>query len=116
VHDDERQALATLCKHLPRLRAEIAAHPAASRELLARIEERARADEPVVNLLAELFPAGQTGVSRGLEPLPSLGPGQASRERFRCPDGRCDREETTTPAGPLPRCWLSGRFMKLRSG
>lgn len=115
MHDNERVAVAELCEHLPRLRAEVAAHPAASRELLVLIEQRARSGEPVRDLLAELFPGGQTGVSRGLEHLPSLGPGQASVERFRCPDGRCGREGTTTPAGPLPRCWLTGRFMKLRS-
>lgn len=116
MHEDERRALATFCEHLPRLSAEIAAHSNASRELLTRIERRARTGKPIRDLLAELFPAGQTGVSRGIRPLPWLGPGEASAERFRCPDGRCDREGTTTPAGPLPRCWLTGRFMKPRSG
>jgi hypothetical protein len=116
VHDEERAALAKLCDQLPRLRAEIARHPVATQQLLAHIEAQARAGQPVRALLADLLPVDQSGVTRQLETLPSLGPGRPSEERFGCPDGLCDREATTTPAGPLPRCWLTGRFMKLRSG
>jgi hypothetical protein len=116
VHHEERAALATLCDQLPTLRAEIARHSAAAQQLLAHIEAQARAGQPVRALLADLLPDDQTGVTRHLETLPSLGPGLSSEERFGCPEGLCDREATTTPAGPLPRCWLTGRFMKLRSG
>jgi hypothetical protein len=112
VHDDERAVLAMLCDQLPTLRAEIARHPTAARELLARIEAEARAGQPVRDLLAELLPGDAT---RQLQPMP-LGPGRASEERFACPEGLCDRAATTTPAGPLPRCWLIGRPMKHRSG
>lgn len=113
--DDERAALAQLCGQLPSLRAEIARHSVSAQRILARIEERARAGQPVRALLADLLPGDQSGVTRQLEVLPSLGPGRSSEERFRCPDGLCDREATTAPAGPLPRCWLTGRFMKVRS-
>jgi hypothetical protein len=115
VQDDERAALAKLCDQLPALRAEIARQPPATQQLLADIEVHARAGRPVQALLADLLPADETGVTRQLEMLPSMGPGRSSEERFGCPDGLCDREATTTPAGPLPRCWLTGRFMKLRS-
>jgi hypothetical protein len=116
VHDDERAALAGLCAQLPTLRAEIAKHPAATRQLLARIEAEARAGRPIMGLLAELLGTDHGGVSRQMVALPGLGPGRSSEERFGCPDGACDREEKTTPAGPLPRCWLTGRFMARRSG
>ncbi|WP_112267900.1 hypothetical protein [Lentzea terrae] len=116
MHDDERAALARLCDQLPGLRAEIAKHPAATRELLARIESRARAGEPVRALLDDLFPPDQAGVTRTFEALPSLGPGRSSEERFGCPARLCDREATTKPAGPLPRCWLTGRFMRRLAG
>lgn len=113
--DDERAVLAQLCARLPELRAEIARHPTASQQVLAQIEARARAGQPVRDLLAELMPGNESGIVRGLEKLPSLGPGRSSEERFGCPSGTCDREATTAPAGPLPRCWLTGRFMKLRT-
>jgi hypothetical protein len=115
VRDDERAALAELCDQLPRLRVEIARQPAAAQQLLADIEVRARAGRPIRALLADLLPADESGVTRHLEMLPAMGPGRSSEERFGCPDGLCDREATTIPAGPLPRCWLTGRFMKLRS-
>jgi hypothetical protein len=116
VHDEERATVAELCDQLPALRAEIAQHPITAQQLLAHIETQARTGEPVRALLADLLPTGQAPTNRHLEPLPSLGPGRASEERFGCPNGLCDREATTTPAGPLPRCWLTGRFKKLRSG
>ncbi len=110
MHDEERAALAGLCAQLPELRVEIAKHPVATQQLLARIEAEGRARRPILTLLAELG-IDCAAVRREMVPLPGLGPGRPSEERFGCPDGACDREAKTSPAGPLPRCWLTGRFM-----
>lgn len=115
MHDEERAALTGLCAQLPELRAEIVKHPVATQQLLARIEAEARAGRPVLSLLAELLGTDHAGVGRQMVALPGLGPGRPSEERFGCPDGACDRETKTTPAGSLPRCWLTGRFMVRRS-
>jgi hypothetical protein len=114
VHDDEQAALARLCDQLPELRREMARFPTV-RQLLADIETEARAGRPIRGLLSELSidPDENT---RQLTPLPGVGPGRASEERFGCPEDLCDRSATPAPAGALPRCWLTGRFMTRRSG
>lgn len=115
MHDDERAVLASLCGQLPELRREMARFPAAVQQLLADIETEARAGRPIRGLLSELSidPDENT---RQHSPLPGVGPGRASEERFGCPEDLCDRATTTVPAGALPRCWLTGRYMTRRSG
>ena len=113
-NDDERAAVAQLCDHLLQLRREIERYHADARQQLADIEAEARAGRPIRGLLSKL-PADPEENLRELAALPRLGPGRASEERFGCPDDLCDRTARTTPAGPLPRCWLTGRFMARRA-
>ncbi|TYB57674.1 hypothetical protein FXF51_39970 [Nonomuraea sp. PA05] len=108
----ERLALATLCEELPELRAECARQSAARQALLARVESEAQARRPVLGLLAELLGTGPDGAVRALgTALPGSGPGQADEERFGCPDRACVRVAFTLPAGPAPRCRVTGEPM-----
>lgn len=108
--DEEERALTALCDQLLALRAECG-HSAARRELLARIEDEARDRRPILGLLAQLLGTDPAAVSRQIVTLPGLGPGHANEEQFGCPDGACRRTATTTPAGPIPRCALTSRYM-----
>lgn len=109
----ERAALGRLCAELPDLSDECARQPAAQQALLERIEQRARNRRPVAELFAELLGRDPESV-RGLlgSGLPGQGTGRANEERFGCPDGACDRRAATTPAGPLPRCHVTGTPMR----
>ncbi|RSN31354.1 hypothetical protein DMC61_14490 [Amycolatopsis sp. WAC 04169] len=108
----ERQALTMICAQLTELRTECALQPEPRQRLLAQIETEASARRPIVDLLSQL--QGTSGeetrqmLSGG---LPGLSPGQADEESFRCPDAACDRVGTTLPAGPIPRCQLTGQPM-----
>jgi hypothetical protein len=111
----ERLALKVLCEDLPALRLECAAQPEYKRRLLARIEAAACAREPVLTLLGELLGTSATDTVRGLNTgLPGVGSGRADEERFGCPDGACDRVARTVPAGPVPRCLITGLPMAPR--
>jgi hypothetical protein len=105
-------ALMTLCAELPGLRAECAQQSAWHRQLLARVEDEARARRPILDLLGELLGVG-TVRSLSHRP-PGVGPGRAHEERFGCPDGACDREVVPLPAGPVPHCWVTGTPLKPR--
>ncbi|MEV5576581.1 hypothetical protein AB0L06_41685 [Spirillospora sp. NPDC052269] len=109
------EVLARLCDQLPALRREVAEHSNAAEDLLDRIEDGARSGRPVAALLDELEAALDDDEVRGGPPrLPNLPPQPPSEERFVCPDGRCGREVTPLPAGPVPRCWLNSRLMRLQ--
>ncbi|GAA3433781.1 hypothetical protein [Kutzneria kofuensis] len=111
----ERLALTTLCCELAELRRECAEQPERRQRLLARIEAEAAARRPILPLLAELLGVdGEETLRTAGAGLPGAGPGQADEESFACPDGACDRVEGTTPAGPIPRCLLTGRPMRRR--
>jgi hypothetical protein len=115
VETEERRALTNFCIELDGLREECAFLSESRRRLLERIEAEARARRPIVALLAELLNASREATTRTLaEGLPGIGPGQADEERFRCPDEACDRVGGTTPAGPVPRCMVTGQPMKRR--
>jgi hypothetical protein len=114
VDQAETEALADLCEGLPALREECLLEPEEVRGLLARIEEEARERRPVRALLRELTgvdPTSTRGVGNG---LPGFGPGRAQEVRFACPDGACDRVGLPVPAGPPPRCHVTGVPMKRR--
>jgi hypothetical protein len=113
VEQAEKMALAGLCTELAGLREESGRQPERVQHLLARIEEAARAREPLLSLLAELLgtPAAARGLSAG---LPGAGAGHADEEWFGCPDGACDRRSQAVPAGPVPRCLVLDRPMKRR--
>lgn len=109
----EKMALSGLCEELGGLRAECRNQSEQVRALLMRIEQAARAREPLLGLLAELL--GTPDAARGLSArLPGAGAGHANEEWFRCPDGVCDRKSRAIPAGPLPRCLVLDRAMKRR--
>ncbi|MFI1195119.1 hypothetical protein ACH4T9_17905 [Micromonospora sp. NPDC020750] len=111
----ERCTLAGLCDDLPALRAYFAAGSEQQRLLLASIETEARARRPVAGLVTRLLGAGATGTSRNLGAgLPGSGPGRADEESFGCPDHACDRVLAAVPAGPAPRCLLTGLPMSRR--
>jgi hypothetical protein len=115
VDPAERLALKALCEELPALRQECAAQPEDKRLLLSRIEVEARARRPILALLGELLDTSGAGTVRGLSTgLPGTGSGRADEERFGCPDGACDRIAHTVPAGPVPRCLITGRPMTVR--
>jgi hypothetical protein len=115
VETEERRALTRFCVELDGLRKECAFLPERRRRLLERIEAEARARRPIVVLLAELLDASRKDTTRTLaEGLPGAGPGQADEEQFCCPDDACDRVDGTTPAGPVPRCLVTGQPMKRR--
>jgi hypothetical protein len=112
----ERKALTLLCRELPALQTECARLSERHQRLLARIEEAAAARRPVLGLLAELLDGTpddvldeQRGVATG---LPGAGCGQADDEVFGCPDGACDHQDHTVPAGAPPRCAVVGREMR----
>ncbi|SDD55465.1 hypothetical protein [Actinokineospora iranica] len=111
----ERHALTALCAELDELRAECARQPHERQRALARLEAAARARLPILALLAELLGSSLDETVRTLASgLPGAGPGQADEERFCCPDGACDRVSLTAPAGPVPRCTVTGQPMKRR--
>jgi len=113
VEQAEKLALSELCVELEGLRAEGRHQPEQVRALLTRIEQAARAREPVIALLAELL--GPPDPARGLSAgLPGAGAGHANEEWFSCPDGACDRLSRAVPAGPLPRCLVLDQVMKPR--
>ncbi|MFF4241410.1 hypothetical protein ACFYYL_36560 [Actinomadura geliboluensis] len=109
----ERRALGALCDDLPALREQCAEGP--ERLLLSRVEAAARARRPVRALLAELVGGDPGGPGRGpAAGLPGAGPGRADEETFGCPDGACDRIADGVPAGPFPRCRVTGLPMAPR--
>jgi hypothetical protein len=112
----ERLALTALCDELPELRRECALQPANKQQLLlSRIEAEARARRPILALLGELLGTSGTDTVRGLSTsLPGAGSGRADEEHFGCPDGACDRVASTVPAGPVPRCLITGLPMTTR--
>ncbi|WP_405965382.1 hypothetical protein OG713_40845 [Streptomyces sp. NBC_00723] len=114
VEAAERDALSALCAELPELRAECSQLSEEQRLLLRRIEDRARARRPVLPLLRILLGADPDETRRALSSgLPDAGPGQAAEERFECPDGACARVAFSPyPAGPIPRCLLTGQPMR----
>ncbi|MEU1550819.1 hypothetical protein [Nocardia sp. NPDC005745] len=113
MEDAERAALTGLCSGLHALRAECARWPEARQQLLARIETEARARRPIEALLAELMGATREETRQMISTsLPGFGPGRADEESFGCPDRACDHVTTTVPAGPVPRCNLTGTLMR----
>jgi hypothetical protein len=109
VNSAERQVLGALCDELLALREQCEFESDAKRALMSRIEAEARARRPVAALLAELLGTSAEETVRGLSAgLPGAGPGRADEEVFGCPDGACDRLADAVPAGPLPRCALTG--------
>lgn len=116
MNQREREALTRLCQDLPALRMESARSSERNQRLLARIEEAAAARRPVLGLLAELLDSTpddvleeRRGVAAG---LPGAGHGQADAEVFGCPDGACDHQDRTVPAGAPPWCAIVGREMR----
>jgi hypothetical protein len=105
VDSAERLALTTLCAELEELRAECRLQPEPVRALLARVEDRARARQPILALLSDLV--GANTVRSLATALPGTGPGRAHEERFTCPDGACDHVRSTPPAGAVPVCPLT---------
>ncbi|MEU2042686.1 hypothetical protein [Nocardia niwae] len=115
MEDDERTALTGLCSGLQNLRAECAHWPDERQQLLARIETEARARRPIEALLAELMGTTREETRQTISTgLPRFGPGRADEESFGCPDRACDHVTTTVPAGPVPRCNLTGTLMRRR--
>jgi hypothetical protein len=115
VEARERRALTVLCGEITELRAECAHHTEERQNLLARIEIEARARRPVLGLLLELLGGVQEETARALSTgLPGSSHGQADEERFGCSDGACDRVSIALPAGPVPRCPLTGEPMRRR--
>ncbi|WP_413099892.1 hypothetical protein [Streptomyces sp. Inha503] len=112
---DERLALATLCDELRQLRRECAAQTEEKRLLLSRIEAEARERRPILALLDQLLGTSGADTVRGLSGnLPGAGSGRADEETFACPDGACGRVVHGVPAGPIPRCELTGLPMTSR--
>ena len=112
MESSERLALTAFCEELPELRAECARQGADQRRQLARIETEAQARRPILALLAALLDAAPDRTVRTLAAgLPGAGPGLADEESFTCPDGACSRTAYTVPAGPVPRCRVTGRPM-----
>lgn len=109
----ERLALSALCDELPALRTQCALESEDRRRLLAKIEVEARARRPILTLLGELLGMSVTDTARGLgSGLPGAGPGRADEETFGCPDHACDRVTGAVPAGPAPRCRVTGLPMR----
>lgn len=105
----ERLALGTLCDELRALRRECAAHAEEKGLLLSRIEREARERRPILALLGQLLGTSGTDTVRGLSSgMPGVGSGRADEETFACPDGACYRVAHAVPAGPIPRCELTG--------
>ncbi|MEY9997038.1 hypothetical protein ABIE67_009070 [Streptomyces sp. V4I8] len=111
----ERLALTMLCSEILELRLECAQQSEWHQQVLTRIEEAARARQPIFALLSQLVGIGDAGSFRALSSaLPGGGAGRAHEEVFGCPDGACDRGAISVPAGPVPRCEVTGRPMRLR--
>ncbi|MEU9967564.1 hypothetical protein [Streptomyces malaysiensis] len=105
----ERLALAALCDELRELRRECAVQTEEKRLLLSRIEAEARERRPILALLDQLLGTSGADTVRGLSSgLPGAGSGRTDEETFACPDGACDRVVHAVPAGPIPRCELTG--------
>jgi hypothetical protein len=103
------------CAELTELRAECALQPEHRRELFSRIEKEARARRPILDLMTRLLGASPDETRQMIAGgLPGLGSGRADEESFVCPDGACDQLRTTLPAGPVPRCRVTGIPMKRR--
>jgi len=80
---------------------------------MEQIAVEARARRPVLDLLSRLLNTDRDTTLRTLAAgLPGAGPGRAREERFRCPDGACDRTEVPPPAGAVPRCRVTGARME----
>ncbi|MGH3903240.1 MAG: hypothetical protein ACRDTE_03455 [Pseudonocardiaceae bacterium] len=105
----EQDLRGAFCAVLPQLREECTKQSADQQHLLRRIEIEARAQRPIIDLLAQLG-ITSADVVRGLSTgLPGAGPGQADEERFSCPAQICNREAPSLyPGGPIPRCALNG--------
>lgn len=115
MNAQERNALTQLCDELTELRQECALQSEERQRLLARIELEAAARRPITHLLAELMGTSTEETVRTLSAnYPGAGTGQADEEVFGCPDGACDRVDGTSPAGPIPRCPLTGQPMRWR--
>lgn len=111
----ERQALTALCSELGALRAECGQQPEHKRQLLARIEAEAAARRPILALLGELLGTEGEATTRALSTaLPGASAGQPDEEVFGCPDSACDRVCQPLPAGPVPRCQLTGKTLRQR--
>ncbi|MEO6083539.1 MAG: hypothetical protein ABIQ18_10590 [Umezawaea sp.] len=109
MDEDERFVLTEVCRGLEVMRAECAALPQRRRDAFEHIVEEAKARRP----LSALVRAFLGGPTRSLgRALPGAGSGRAHEEVFGCPDGACDRIGRTEPAGPVPRCSLTGHLMK----
>lgn len=112
VDASERLALTAFCEELPEIRAECARQTASRQLLLARIEAEAQARRPILDLLVDLLGSEPDSVTRALGAgLPGAGPGQADEEQFVCPDNACARVAYALPAGPAPRCRVTGTPM-----
>lgn len=111
---EERATLTMVCAEITELRAESAHQSEPRQRLLAEIETRARQRQPITDLLRQVLGVSNQELRSLSSGLPGTGPGQADEEVFGCPDSACDRLCTTTPAGPVPRCPLTGQPMARR--
>jgi len=113
MDDAERRVVARFCLDLPDLRAEVARLDETKRGQLTRIERAAAEGRPISGLLSRYFGIDPATGNRSLQGgLPGAGAGRAHEELFGCPLGHCSREERPVPAGPVPRCLLTGSAMK----
>ncbi|MFH8623659.1 hypothetical protein ACH4A8_17395 [Streptomyces vietnamensis] len=104
----EQRVLTLFCEDLPRLREECA-QDAELEEKLRHIVAEARARRPVAALLEELLGTSPDSGARALASrLPGSGRGWADEERYGCPDDACDLVRQPAPAGPVPRCSVTG--------
>ncbi|HEX3790659.1 MAG TPA: hypothetical protein VHW44_22540 [Pseudonocardiaceae bacterium] len=118
MDEAEQQALAALCEELVNLRTECAHWPEEKAALLRMIENEATARRPIYDLLSRLLggdPLTETDRSSRLTTgLVGASGGTAGEERFGCPDGACSRSVRPVPAGPVPRCNLTGVRLRRR--
>lgn len=109
----ERLALTMLCSEIPDLRLECAQQSEWHQHRLMQIEDTARARQPIFALLSQLVGVGDVGGLRTLSSaLPGGSTGRAHEEAFGCPDGACNRVAVSLPAGPVPRCEVTGMHMR----
>ncbi|SCF72986.1 hypothetical protein GA0115254_11419 [Streptomyces sp. Ncost-T10-10d] len=107
----EQRALALFCEDLSRLREECA-QDAGLEQQLGHIVAEARARRPIAALLEELLGTSLDSAVRALgSGLPGSGQGWADEERYGCPDHACALVRQPPPAGPVPRCSVTGRPM-----
>ena len=111
----ERLALTEFCTELAALRSESRLQPE-TQAMLARLETEARARRPILALLSEFLGAPPEHLVFRWTKFPAASGGQADEERFGCPDSVCDRVCGTQPAGPVPRCLLTGEPMRRLGG